>query len=65
MALTVDEVRQILLRMDGTSCLVAQALYVTGLRIIEALLLLIKDVELNRGVIIVHEAKRAKDRVVT
>ena len=45
--------------------MVAQALYVTGLRIIEALLLLIKDVELNRGVIIVHEAKRAKDRVVT
>lgn len=64
-ALTVDEVRQILWRMDGASCLVAQALYVTGIRIIEALLLLIKDVELNRGVIIVHEEKSTKDRVVT
>jgi site-specific recombinase XerD len=62
--LTVDEAPRILLRMDSASRLVAQVLYATGMRIIEALLLRVKAVELNRSVIIVYEAKEAKDQVV-
>lgn len=50
--------------MDSASRLVAQVLYGTGMRIIEALLLRVKDVELIRSVIIVYEAKGAKDQVV-
>jgi integron integrase len=62
--LTVDEVRRTFAAMDGTNRLLAQVLYGTGMRIMEALRLRVKDVEFNRGAIIIREAKGAKERVV-
>ena len=62
--LTVDEVRRTLAAMDGTARLIAQLLYGTGMRIMEAMRLRVKDVEFERSVIIVREAKGGKDRVV-
>ena len=62
--LTIDEVRRTFAAMDGISRLIAQLLYGTGMRIMEALRLRVKDVEFDRGVVIVREAKGGKDRVV-
>lgn len=42
----------------------ARLLYGTGMRLIEGIRLRIKDVDLDRHVIIVRDAKGGKDRVV-
>jgi integron integrase len=62
--LTVDEVRRTLVAMDGVSRTIAALLYGTGMRIMEALRLRVKDIDFERGTIIVREAKGGKDRVV-
>lgn len=61
--LTPTEVRELLLHMDGTTCLIAQLLYGTGMRLLEALRLRVKDVEFARREIVVREGKGNKDRV--
>ncbi|MBX3632888.1 MAG: integron integrase [Simplicispira sp.] len=61
--LTPTEVRELLLHMDGTTGLVAQLLYGTGMRLLEALRLRVKDVEFARREIVVREGKGNKDRV--
>lgn len=61
--LTQDEVQAVLSRLSGTHWLVAGLLYGSGLRIMEALRLRIKDVEFSRGEILVREGKGFKDRV--
>jgi integron integrase len=50
--------------MQGTVQLVARVLYGTGMRLMEALRLRIKDVDFDKQVIVVREAKGSKDRVV-
>lgn len=62
--LTIDEVRRTFSAMDGTTRLIAQHLYGTGMRIMEALRLRVKDVEFDRSVVAVREANGVKDRVV-
>ena len=62
--LTVDEVRRTLLALDGVSHTIAALLYGTGMRIMEALLLRVKDVDFERGTIIVREAKLLKAKHV-
>lgn len=62
--LTRDEVAGVLGHMDGITALLAQLLYGTGMRLMEAMRLRIKDVDFMRHVIIVREAKGGKDRVV-
>jgi integron integrase len=62
--LTMDEVQRTLLGMDGVHRLVAQLLYGTGMRVMEALRLRVKDVDFEHGAIVVREAKGGKDRVV-
>ena len=62
--LTVDEVRRTLVAMDGVSRVIAALLYGTGMRIMEALRLRVKDMDFERGMIVVREAKGGKDRVV-
>jgi integron integrase len=62
--LTVDEVRRTLLALDGVSNTIAALLYGTGMRIMEALRLRVKDVDFERGTIIVRDAKGGHDRVV-
>jgi len=61
--LTEAEVQKVLSRLEGTHWLVAGLLYGSGLRIMEALRLRVKDVEFARGEILVREGKGFKDRV--
>lgn len=60
--LTRDEVMAVLTRLEGTHWLVASLLYGTGLRIMEALRLRVKDVEFARKEILVRDGKGFKDR---
>ncbi len=62
--LTTDEVAGLLAQMDGVTALLARLLYGTGMRLMEGLRLRMKDVDFDRHVIIVREAKGGKDRVV-
>jgi integron integrase len=62
--LTKDEVACLLAQMDGQTALLARLLYGTGMRLMEGMRLRIKDVDFDRHVIIVREAKGGKDRVV-
>jgi integron integrase len=62
--LTVSEVQRLLGEMTGTKRLLAELLYGTGMRLIEALRLRVKDVDFERKVITVRDAKGQKDRNV-
>jgi integron integrase len=62
--LSVDEVRALLLAMDGRTALLAGLLYGTGMRLMEALRLRVKDVDFERRQIVVREGKGGKDRHV-
>jgi integron integrase len=57
-----DEVEAILTRLEKTPRLVASLLYGSGLRLMEALRLRIKDVDLGSNQIIVRDGKGQKDR---
>lgn len=61
--LTPTEVRELLLHVDGTPGLVAQWLYGTGMRLLEALRLRVKDVEFVLREVVVRENKGKKNRV--
>ena len=61
--LTRDEVIRILTRLTGVHRLIGGLLYGTGLRIMEAMRLRVKDVEFSRHEILVRDGKGNKDRV--
>jgi integron integrase len=61
--LTPLEVRELLMHMQGTTGLIARLLYGTGMRLLEALRLRVKDVEFARREIVIREGKGNKDRV--
>ena len=60
--LSREEVDAVLGKMSGTTRLVASLLYGGGLRLLEALTLRVKDVDLERRQLIVRGGKGAKDR---
>jgi integrase len=60
--LSRDEVALVLGAMTGTPALVARLLYGSGLRLLEALTLRVKDVDCSRNEILVRNAKGQKDR---
>lgn len=60
--MTPEEVRQVLARMAGAAHLVALLLYGGGLRLLEALMLRIKDIDFERGQIHVRDPKGRRDR---
>ena len=60
--LTPEEVRAVLDRMQGAEALVARLLYGSGLRLLEALRLRVKDVDFARREITVRDGKGGKDR---
>jgi integron integrase len=62
--LSREEVARLLAQPMGQFSLVPRMLYGAGMRILECLRLRVKDVDFDRGVIIVREGKGAKDRVV-
>jgi integron integrase len=57
------DVAAILRELSGTQRLIAGLLYGSGLRVLEALRLRVKDVVLERRELVVREAKGSKDRV--
>lgn len=61
--LTVDEVHRVLGRMQGEPALICRLLYGTGMRLMEAMRLRVKDVDFPRRVIVVRDGKGGKDRV--
>ena len=61
--LTPGEVRCLLNELSGTTGLVASLLYGTGMRLLEALRLRVKDVRFERREILVRDGKGGKDRV--
>ncbi|MEP7183710.1 MAG: integron integrase [Betaproteobacteria bacterium] len=61
--LTREEVAQVLGRLSGTHRLIGHVLYGTGMRIMEAVRLRVKDVEFARHEIVVRDGKGAKDRM--
>lgn len=62
--LTKEEVAALFQFLNSDMRILAQLLYGTGMRLMEGLRLRIKDVDFDRHVIIVREAKGNKDRVV-
>jgi integrase len=63
LVLTAPEVRAVLSCMEGAPRLIAHLLYGAGLRLMEAVRLRVKDVDFERGEIVVRDGKGAKDRV--
>lgn len=61
--LTRDEVSRVLVQMSGVKWMVATLLYGSGLRLLEALRLRVKDVEFALGEVVVRDGKGQKDRV--
>src|SRR6266542_2693885 len=60
---TQAEVKQVLARLDGVNYLLATLLYGSGLRLMDALRLRVKDIDFERNEITVREGKGEKDRV--
>jgi site-specific recombinase XerD len=61
--LTLAEVRMVLRHMRGVERLVAGLLYGSGLRLLEALQLRVKDVDFQRREVMVRRGKGEKDRI--
>ncbi len=62
--LSREEVRRLFAVMEGTTGLILRLLYGTGLRQMECLRLRVKDVDLDRKVLMVRDGKGGKDRQV-
>lgn len=61
--LTREEVRVVLAEMEGVHGLLVRLLYGSGMRLMEAIRLRVKDMEFSRNEILVRDGKGAKDRV--
>jgi integron integrase len=61
--LSAGEVRSVLAELEGTSWLIVNLLYGSGLRLMEAHRLRVKDLVIERGEVIVRDAKGGKDRI--
>ena len=60
---TQAEVREVLARLSGVNHLIVSLLYGSGLRLMDALRLRVKDIDFERSEILVREGKGEKDRV--
>jgi integron integrase len=60
--LTVEEVKKVILAMNGMPQLVVKLLYGSGLRLMEALRLRVKDLDFEMRQLTVRDGKGAKDR---
>ena len=62
--LSREEARRLLAAAEGTTGLMLALMYGTGLRLMECVRLRVKDVDFDRGVVMVREGKGGKDRQV-
>lgn len=62
--LSREEIQRLLAVMDGVFGLMAQLMYGTGMRLMEAVRLRVQDVDFDYGQVIVRDGKGQKDRVV-
>ena len=62
--LSIEEVTALVSEMSGVQRLIAGLLYGTGMRLSEALRLRVKDLDFDRNLILVRDAKGEKDRAV-
>ncbi len=60
--LSQDEVTRVLAQLDGVHHMIASLLYGSGLRLMEAIRLRVKDVDFARLEVVVREGKGGKDR---
>lgn len=58
-----EEVKSILVQLEGTHWIMASLLYGAGLRLMECVRLRVKDIDFNYKQITVHDGKGNKDRV--
>jgi integron integrase len=65
LVLSVDETRRVLARTTGVEGLVLRLMYGSGLRLMEALRLRVKDLDLERLQVTVRDGKGAKSRATT
>jgi integron integrase len=63
--MSVEEVRAVLAQLDGVYRLIGTLLYGSGLRLIEALRLRVKDLDFRRNQLCVRQGKGRKDRFTT
>jgi integron integrase len=63
--MTREEVRSVFARMEDPWKLAAQIMYGSGLRLMEAMRLRVKDLDFGQGTITIHDGKGGKHRVVT
>jgi integron integrase len=61
--LTHDETEAVIARLGPTTRLIASFLYGSGLRLMEAIRLRVKDVDFARGEVTVRDGKGGKDRI--
>jgi integron integrase len=61
--LTRDEVQRVFSHLEGRSRIIVGLLYGSGLRLTEALMLRVKDLDLDRRELMVRRGKGGKDRV--
>lgn len=61
--LTPGEVESVFQQMSGTHALIARLLYGTGMRLMECMMLRVKDVDFERREITVRDGKGGKDRM--
>ena len=61
--LTSMEVQRVLRNLHGIHCLIGRLLYGTGVRILEAMRLRVKDIDFARREITVRDGKGSKDRI--
>src|SRR5690606_14847716 len=62
--LSREQVSALLDAREGTIAVLAHLIYGTGMRLMEALRLRVKDVDFQRRLIVVREGKGNKDRIV-
>ena len=63
MVFTREEVRQVLLQLEGVKWLMGQVLYGAGLRVMECIRLRVKDIDFGYRQIVVRDGKGKKDRI--
>jgi integron integrase len=61
--LSEREVERLMMQLEGTPALMARLMYGTGMRLMECLSLRVKDIDMDRGEILIRNGKGGKDRV--